>query len=243
MGNRPAARSTILFLCAAVFLVSTGARWWLIGRFGTDLPYLDQWDAEARFLYKPYFEDSLAPGAWFAAHNEHRIFFSRLLGLGLLLVNGQWDARLQMVVNAALYATVAGALFVLLSRGRSERFALLCAGGLSKKCGWNLFQKTEKVLSPLRRTLMQIPRMITEAGQHLRMLPRQFGDVRPIFLARAVHHHANKPFVHASRHQLALPSAKAVVLQMIVRVVKPWLHRMTSVSPLRGSSARVARCT
>ena len=38
----------------------------------------------------------------FTFHNEHRIFFSRLLALSVLVLNGQWDPHLQIVVNAAL---------------------------------------------------------------------------------------------------------------------------------------------
>ena len=38
----------------------------------------------------------------FTFHNEHRIFFSRLLALTELVVNGQWDPRLQITINAVL---------------------------------------------------------------------------------------------------------------------------------------------
>ncbi len=124
-------RTLRLLLCAALFLMIVGARWWLIGRDGTDLPFWDQWDAEATNLYKPFYNGTLTLGDLFAPHNEHRVFFSRILALGLLLANGQWDARLQMVVNAVLYAFVACGLFLILSRGRSTRFALVCGGGLA----------------------------------------------------------------------------------------------------------------
>ncbi len=108
----------------ALFLIVVGARLWLIGAHGSDLPFWDQWDAEGANLYLPYFQGSLTLRDLFAAHNEHRVLFSRLLALGLLLVNGQWDARLQMVTNALLYSTVPCGLFVLFAKDRGRRSAI-----------------------------------------------------------------------------------------------------------------------
>src|SRR5215471_14443296 len=92
-----------LLSALALFLVVLGAHWWLIGEYGTDVPWLDQWDAEPG-LYQSWQTGTLNIHAWFAPHNEHRIFFTRVLALGLFLLNRQWDPRLQMVVNAGLYA-------------------------------------------------------------------------------------------------------------------------------------------
>lgn len=36
-------------------------------------PYWDQWDSEAAFLYKPYFENTLGLQQLLSVHNEHRI--------------------------------------------------------------------------------------------------------------------------------------------------------------------------
>lgn len=110
----------------ALFLVIAGARWWLIGGYGVDVPWLDQWDAEAQGLYQPRHAGTMTPAAWFAPHNEHRILFTRLLAAGLLGWNGQWDPRLQMVVNAGLYAAIAGGLFLALRKGRSPAFQVFC---------------------------------------------------------------------------------------------------------------------
>ena len=68
----------------SLFLVGLGAKLWLILRFGTPLPFWDQWE-EARVVYLPYFEGKLSLAGLFSAHNEHRIFFTRIYGLGLLL--------------------------------------------------------------------------------------------------------------------------------------------------------------
>jgi hypothetical protein len=89
----------------------------VVDRFGSDLPLWDQWDAEAKQLYEP-----LAEGRWrvsdlFLPHNEHRVALTRLLSLAELHLNGQWDARLQCVVNGALHAAFAAWLFLLARRG------------------------------------------------------------------------------------------------------------------------------
>ena len=110
----------------ALVLLVAGARWWLIGRYGTDVPWLDQWDAEAQGLYQPWYAGTLHLQSWFAAHNEHRIVLTRVLSLGLLALNGQWDPRLQMVVNAGLYAIVFGALFLVFQKRRPPGFQIFC---------------------------------------------------------------------------------------------------------------------
>lgn len=89
-----------------LFFIIFGAKLSVIGKFGSDLPFGDQWDGEARTVYLPCFEGRLTPASFFTPHNEHRIVFTRLLNLGLLLWNGQWDARLQCVVNAALHGAI-----------------------------------------------------------------------------------------------------------------------------------------
>ena len=87
------------FACA---LVVIGARCWVINTYGSPTPYWDQWDAEAAFLYKPYFSGTLRLFDLIAPHNEHRILITRLWSLLLLELNGYWDPILQMVSNALL---------------------------------------------------------------------------------------------------------------------------------------------
>src|SRR6202012_3032525 len=91
---------------AALFLVILGAKLWVIQLYGTDMPYLDQWDEAAHF-FKPWLEGQLAWANWFQAHNEHRIVFTRLLDLFVVWLNGQWDPMLQMVINAIIHAVFA----------------------------------------------------------------------------------------------------------------------------------------
>ena len=94
----------------ALALIVFGARLWLISKFGSSMPIHDQWDGEARTLFKPFLDGTLRLADFFTAHNEHRIALSRLLALGLLNLNGQWDSLFEMTVNAAICAIIA--LFV-----------------------------------------------------------------------------------------------------------------------------------
>jgi hypothetical protein len=87
----------------SLLLVGVGAKFWLIQRSGSPLPYFDQWDGEAAAVYIPYLEHQLSVADLFRAHNEHRIFFTHAYNLLLLVLNGQWDGQLQMVVNAVIH--------------------------------------------------------------------------------------------------------------------------------------------
>ena len=87
----------------ALFVIVLGAKLVLIRYFGSGVPFFDQWDAEAAFLYKPYLESTLSFFSLFASHNEHRIFFTRIYSLILFELNGGWDPLLQMVANAFLH--------------------------------------------------------------------------------------------------------------------------------------------
>ena len=84
-----------------------GARWMLVARYGSDLPFHDQWYAEAGDVLRPHWSGgSVWPGLW-RANNEHRTVWTRLLALGLADLDGQWNARTQMMVNAGLAALAA----------------------------------------------------------------------------------------------------------------------------------------
>lgn len=91
----------------ALFLVVVGARLWLVSLYGSPVPIMDQWDGEGATLFKPWIEGTLRISDLFQPHNEHRIVLSRLLALALLALNGQWDAQLEMAVNALLCGAIA----------------------------------------------------------------------------------------------------------------------------------------
>lgn len=89
-------------------------------------PVLDQWDAEAHYLYKPWLEGTLSWSDLFAAHNEHRIFFTRLMDLVLFEINNKiWDSNLQMLVNAVLHTATLLTLVHLLTKLFNQQQKLL----------------------------------------------------------------------------------------------------------------------
>ena len=87
-------------------LIAISARLTLIHLYSMDLPYLDQWDQEARSLYIPFEEGTLGPSSLFQLFQQHRIFFTRITALGLYVANGQWDNRLQMVTSSLIYVAI-----------------------------------------------------------------------------------------------------------------------------------------
>lgn len=85
-------------------LIVLSAKLIIIAHYGNSTPFWDQWDAEAENLYLPLIEGNLTWANMFAAHNEHRIFTTRVLALVLFyLSNGIWNPLLQMQVNAIIH--------------------------------------------------------------------------------------------------------------------------------------------
>ncbi len=76
------------------------------------MPDWDQWDAEAVHLFIPWFENDKFTEHLFTPHNEHRVVLTKLQNLGLVLLNGQWDSRLEAVTNALLHAALAVGFWV-----------------------------------------------------------------------------------------------------------------------------------
>lgn len=96
----------------SLFVLVFGFKLDVVHRFGSDLPRWDQFDAEGLAVFVPLAEGRLGPLDLLTPHNEHRIVWTKLLGLAGLKANGQWDARLQCVANAALHSAIAVLLFV-----------------------------------------------------------------------------------------------------------------------------------
>lgn len=119
-------------LLSALFVAVFGARLWLVHTYGNAVPFWDQWDGEADLLLKPWVTGHLRLRDLFAPHNEHPIFCSRVLALAIFAANGQWDPRLEMVVNAGLCAGLAvafaAALFRIMHPG--DRRPIVLALGL-----------------------------------------------------------------------------------------------------------------
>ncbi len=111
----------------ALFLCVLGARLWLVNRYGNALPYWDQWDGEGGELLRPWLDGQLHPADLFIPHAEHRIVPTRLTALALAAITGRWDARREMIFNAALVAAIAVALANLLA-GERRRTAAASLG-------------------------------------------------------------------------------------------------------------------
>ena len=125
---------------ALLFLVIVSAKLLLLHVYPARVPYLDQWDAEAAGVYIPFDEGCLSWRQMVAFHNEHRVFFTRLLALALLATNGQWDPQLQQVVNTGLHALTAlvlGMMFWRAADGRRLNLVVVfCAVLFTLPFGW-----------------------------------------------------------------------------------------------------------
>jgi len=110
----------------ALFLVVLGAKLWLVQLYGSPLPLWDQWYEAERF-FRPWVEGHLTWKTFFAAHNEHRILFTRLLDMGVISLNGRWEPMLQMTVNAIIHAAfVCGLAFCLWDFPGRRNGGLVC---------------------------------------------------------------------------------------------------------------------
>jgi len=98
----------------ALFLVTLWAKLTLLDHYPMPVPFWDQWDGEAASLYLPFANGGLTWHQMFTLHNEHRVFFTRVLAMALLATNGQWDPQLQIVVNVVLHSLVAVIFAVIL---------------------------------------------------------------------------------------------------------------------------------
>jgi hypothetical protein len=137
--------ATPAFLGAALAIlgwmwVLFAAKFWTLNNFAVNTPYWDQWDAEAANLFLPWLSGDLKLSHLVAAHNEHRIFLTRLLALALLALNGLWSPLLEMTVNAALHVLALTAIALLLARaaGRGLGPAMVALAALvgSVPFGW-----------------------------------------------------------------------------------------------------------
>ena len=68
----------------------------LIFRDGVDVPVMDEWDGTAP-LFEKMADGSLGFGDFFAQHNEHRIFFPRLIFFTLGRLT-HWNIRAELWV-------------------------------------------------------------------------------------------------------------------------------------------------
>jgi hypothetical protein len=116
-----------LLLCVGLFAAILGMKAVVIRRFGTDLPFWDQWAREGEMTVAPAREGTLRWTALLVPHSEHRIVPTLALNLGLAQWSGQWDARVECMVNAMLHAGFMVLLCGYVFRVYSPRAALATA--------------------------------------------------------------------------------------------------------------------
>jgi hypothetical protein len=119
-------KGTIAMLVAVAFTVF-GVKLITISALGSRIPLLDQWDGEAQRLYAPYLGGHLSFTDLFAPHNEHRIFFTRVLALLHLELAGEWNTILEMILCAIVHTALITWLAALLMPLVPPRRRLLLA--------------------------------------------------------------------------------------------------------------------
>ena len=100
--------NSLLFL--SLFLILVGSRAAVINHAGNSSPFWDEWEGGWAEFARPYIQGNLTVGDLFAAHNEHVIFFTRLMTLLIFKISGYWDVILQMIANAILDAATVVAI-------------------------------------------------------------------------------------------------------------------------------------
>ena len=115
MGGKRMKPSCFFFLFTGVILCGVGSKWQLIGLFGSDVPYMDQWNGEATTAILPWLDGNfdLVQTFW-TPHNEHRLGFTRLWALALTSFNGQWDPLFVTTLNALVHVAFSAFLLFLL---------------------------------------------------------------------------------------------------------------------------------
>ncbi len=111
-------RGDALAACGA-FLLIFAVKLWLIGRFGSAVPFWDEWDGEAAAVYIPWMDGTFSLHDLLATHNEHRIVVTRLFSLLVFLLGGRWDVIIMMVVNAAIHAATLVIIALLLTPSKT----------------------------------------------------------------------------------------------------------------------------
>lgn len=100
--------SPLLPYLALAFLI-LGAKFAYIYYYGLNIPFFDQWGPEATII-----DDAHRGHVWstlFDSYGQHRIILTRIITIGLLLLNNQWDVLLEMIVNCFAHLACALVLF------------------------------------------------------------------------------------------------------------------------------------
>jgi hypothetical protein len=103
--------SSILLFLVAILPIAVLVR--LIGEYGVNVPYGDEWFLIP--LYHKWNDHQLTLADLFRPHNEHRIFFPKLIYLAFAQVT-HWNIRAEMFFSVLLCCLTSAGLFILLKR-------------------------------------------------------------------------------------------------------------------------------
>jgi hypothetical protein len=102
---------TFLTLLPLIYL------FWTVWYCQVDLPFEDQWDFVP--LLEKSHESNVAFADLTAQHNEHRLFFPRIIMLGLAHL-GQWNIAYELAMNLLLGIAIFTALVLLILHSKKE---------------------------------------------------------------------------------------------------------------------------
>jgi len=118
--GKSALRSRILgpqLLCWGLALIPLGCLIYLVARYMVDVPFWDQWEF-VPLLEKSY-QGTLSLGDLWAQHNEHRIFFPKIIMLLLARASG-WKISYELAVNILFGTGIFAALICQIGRSKKS---------------------------------------------------------------------------------------------------------------------------
>lgn len=131
---------------AGFMLLMVAGRMLFTSVFAESLPYWDEWDAEGDRLLKPWMQHGLHWSDLFAAHNEHRILWTRLLSLLLFQANErQWDNLVAVYANVLVYAATALLAWCVMAPRQAGKTGWLLPGFLVLSLSWLPFGFTNSL--------------------------------------------------------------------------------------------------
>lgn len=110
------------FAFLGLFLFIFGARLWTLQHYGFSAAFWDYWQMPWT-VYLPFEDGNLTWRSMFAPVNEHRIFFARLLSLGVFMLNGQWDNLCESVAMSTMHSCIGAGLALLAWNALGRRHA------------------------------------------------------------------------------------------------------------------------
>ena len=105
---------------AAVIIIP---RWWYLQKYGLSFPFWDQWDAEGEDVVRPLVEGRFKISNLWLAHNEHRVFPTRIVTLLCFKLTGVWSNLNEARVNVFI-AALTPVFLVWLMRVKSQLYGL-----------------------------------------------------------------------------------------------------------------------